>query len=191
MHMMRKEIGRNLIGVLEIALFMPAARTRFGDTKDEAIRSFLVPVLLFPLTMLGVYMIPQAMVDGSAHTIALLYGLRTVAVWGLFFGAVYWIARQVNRMEHFYQFVIASNWLALPATLVFIPIGWMLLAGLHTWAELYPFMMCLIIYTYAFTGFMASCVLRIPWELAGFIVFIGMFVNDSTLSLLHWVGDRL
>ncbi len=187
-----QEIKRSLLGVLETALFMPNARARFGDTKDEAIRSFLVPVLLFPLTLMAVYLAPHSSVGGgSAHMIALLYGLRMAAVWSLFFGAVYWIARGVDREKHFYQFVIASNWLAVPATAVFIPVAWMLLSGTHTWDELYPFMVCLILYTYAFTGYMAAHVLRIPWELAGFIVFVGTCVNDGTLDLLYWVGDKL
>ena len=50
---------------------------------------------------------------------------------------------------------------------------------------------CLMLYTYAFTGFMAAYVLRIPWELAGFIVFLGMCINDTTLDILYWVGDKL
>lgn len=186
-----KEARRSLLGVLEIALFMPVGRTRFGDTKNEALRSFAVPVLLFPLTLLAVYMAPQEGPGGSAHTLALLYGLRMAVIWVAFFGTVYWIAREVDRRKYFYQFVIASNWLSVPATAVFVPVGWMLLTGTHGWQELYPFMVCLILYTYAFTGFMAAYVLRIPWELAGFIVFVGMCVNNTTLDLVHWVGDKL
>lgn len=186
------EAKRNLLGVLEVALFMPVARTRFGDTKEEAIRSFLVPVLLFPLTWFAANMVPHGgAAGGSSHIIALLYVLRMAAVWAVFFGTVYWIAREVDRRKYFYQFVIASNWLTVPATAVFIPVAWMLLAGTHTWQELYPFMVCLILYTYAFTGFMAAYVLRIPWELAGFIVFLGMSVNNGTLDLVTWVGEKL
>ncbi len=183
---------RNLQGALEVALFMPAARTRFGDTKEEAIRSFFVPILLFPLTIAAIYLYPKPeIVHHSANMLSLLYSLRLASIWFIFFGAVYWITKEIDRKKYFYQFVIASNWLTIPATIVFIPVAWMLLAGIHTWAELYPFMICLMLYTYALTAFMAAYILRIPWELAGFIVFVGMAINDSTLDILYWIGDKL
>lgn len=187
-----KEIMRNLLGSLEVALFMPAARKRFGDSKEEAIRSFVVPILLFPLTLAAVYLYPkEAIAHNSANMLSLIYSLRMVAIWALFFGTVYWIAKEIDRKKYFYQFVIASNWLTVPATVVFIPVAWMLLAGIQTWEEIYPFMVCLLLYTYAFTAFMAAYVLRVPWELAGFIVFLGMAINNSTLDILYWVGDKL
>lgn len=187
-----EEILRNLLGGLEVALFMPVARTRFGNTKDEAIRSFVVPILLFPLALLAVYNMPEeSLTRHSANMISLMYALRMFGIWVLFFGTVYWIAREIDRKKHFYQFVIASNWLTVPATAVFIPVGWMLLAGMHSWEELYPFMVCLMFYTYAFTAFMAAYVLRVPWELAGFITFLGMCINDSTMEILYWISDRL
>lgn len=188
----KEEIKRNLLGGLEVALFMPVARKRFGTSYDEAVRSFIVPILFFPLTLLAVYLYPApSIANHSANTIALMYSLRMAATWFMFFGAVYWISRETGRREHFYQFIIASNWLTIPATFVFAPVAWMLFAGTHTWQELAPFMMCLMLYTYAFTAFMATYVLRVPWELAGFIVFIGIGVNDNTLQILHWIGSVL
>ncbi len=188
----RHEIMRNLLGALEVALFMPVARKRFGDTQDEAIRSFIVPILLFPLTIAVVQAFPkEQMADHSANMISLMYSLRMAGIWAIFFGTVYWITKGIDRKKYFFQFVIATNWLTVPATTVFIPVAWMLFAGIHSWEELYPFMVCLMLYTYAFTGFMAAYVLRIPWELAGFIVFLGMCINDTTLDILYWVGDKL
>jgi hypothetical protein len=35
---------------------------------------------------------------------------------------------------------------------------------------------------------MAAHVLRIPLELGGFVVFISMVINNSTLDMLHWFG---
>ncbi len=191
-HSINREIKRNLLGSLEVALFMPVARKRFGDSAQEALRSFIVPVILFPLTIMVFYFYPKpALSDNSVHVIALLYSLRMALIWAAFFGTVYWIVREVDRKRYFYQFVIASNWLTVPATVIFLPVAWMLMSGTHGWAELYPFMMCLMLYTYAFTAFMAAYVLRIPWELAGFIVFVSFCINDSTLDILYWVGDKL
>ncbi|PJB70296.1 MAG: hypothetical protein CO093_08500 [Alphaproteobacteria bacterium CG_4_9_14_3_um_filter_47_13] len=195
----RQEIKRNLLGALEVALFMPVARTRFGDTKEEAIRSFIVPVLLFPLILIALYTYPQILMTDypetlagqSPHVISLMYGLRMLAMWGAFFSTVYWIAREIDRKKYFYQFMIASNWLTLPATIIFLPVGWMLVTGAYSWHDLSAFTMFLMLYTYAFTAFMSAYVLRVPWELAGFIVFISMFLNNSTLDILYWVGGKI
>jgi hypothetical protein len=185
----KAEIKRNLLGALEVALFMPVARKRFGTTYDEAVRSFIIPILLFPASLALVYLYPaHGLEHSSANTIALMYSLRMAASWFMFFGSVYWIARETGRRDHFYQFVIASNWLSVPATVVFLPVLWMLFNGTHTMAELYPFMVCVMYYTYAFTAFMAAHVLRIPWELAGFIVFIGVAVDNSTQHVLNFFG---
>ncbi len=186
------EIKRNLLGGLEVALFMPVARKRFGNSYEEALRSFVIPILLFPLTLLAVYFYPhEGLTNDSSHTIALLYSLRLTATWALFLIPVYWIVKEVDRKQHFYQFVVAMNWLSVPATLVFLPVAWMLFSGGHTLQEMYPIIVFLTVYTYSFMAFMATYVLRIPWELAGFVTMISMCVNDSTLDILHWVGAIL
>lgn len=188
----KEEIKRNLLGGLEVALLMPVARKRFGKTYDEAVRSFVVPILMFPFAMALVYAHPNPnLADASTNTIALLYSLRTFLTWALFLGSVYWIVKQIDRKEHFWQFVIATNWLAVPATVIFLPVVWMLLSGSHTWTELFPFMLSLVGYAYFFTAFAAAYILRLPWELAGFIVIISFMINDWTWQLLSFVGEVL
>ena len=187
-----QEIKRNLLGGLEVALFMPVARKRFGTTKDEAMRSFIVPILFMPLTVIALcFYSNAALPQSSVHIVAALYSFRLVFMWGLFFSIVYWITKEVEKKEHFYQFVIATNWLTVPATAIFIPVAYMLITGMYQWSELYPFTMCLVMYSYAFTGFMAAYILRIPWELAGFIVFLGICVDNTSYEMFYWIGAQL
>lgn len=188
----KEEVKKNLLGSIEVALFMPVARERFGNSFEEAMRSFLIPTLLLPVTLLFVFMFPKPeLADASANTIAILYSLRMIATWGLFLGSVYWLAKNVNRKDYFYQFVIATNWLAIPATLAYVPAAWLLLSGAYSWQELYPFVVSLTVYTYAFTAFMAAYVLRVPWELAGFIAVISVMVDNYTSDLISFVSDKL
>ncbi len=188
----KQEIKRNLLGCLEVALFMPQARNRFGNTYEEALRSFIVPILAFPITLFFVYLYPKPeLADASNNTIALLYSLKLAASWALFLGAVYLIISQFGRKEHFCQFVIANNWLSVPAAVVFLPVAWILISGGRTWEEIYPLLVCLMIYAYSFTAFMAACVLRIPWELAGFITMISFLINNYTSDVLTAVGSAL
>lgn len=188
----RDEVRRNLLGTLEVALFMPESRTRFSPNADEAIRSFMIPTLLLPATLLLVYLSPRPeLADSTANTIAFLYSLRMVMGWALFLGCTYWLAKSVNRKEYFCQFVAATNWLAIPATLIYLPVALMIASGAYTWTDLYPFTVCLTIYTYAFTAFMTAYILRVPWELAGFVAVISVMVNNYTSDLITFVGDKL
>jgi len=188
----KEEVKRNLLGSLEVALFMPIARKRFSTDADEAIRSFIIPTLLLPVTLMFVYMFPKPeLADDSANTIALLYSLRMLLTWGMFLGSVYWLTKNLGRKEYFCQFVIASNWLTIPATLIYFPVAWMMLSGAFDWQQMYPFMFSIMIYTYAFTTFMAAYVLRVPWELAGFITMISIMVNNYTADLISFLGDKL
>ena len=117
----KSEIKRNLLGALEVALFMPVARKRFGESKEEALRSFLIPILLLPLTIFAVYLYPKPeMASDSALVISILYSLRMLVIWAFFFGTVYMIAREVDRKAYFYNFVIATNWITIPATAIFL-----------------------------------------------------------------------
>lgn len=187
-----KEIIKNLQGCLEVALLMPQARKRFSDDQKSALRSFIIPLLFFPVTLLAVYLYPANAIAGqSANVIFLLYSLRLTATWALFLGAVYLIVREVDRKQYFYQFVTAVNWLTIPSMALLAPVAWLVISGAYTPQEIYPFASCLIAYSYFFTAFMASYVLRVPWELAGFITMVSMVVNNSTLDVVHWVGSVL
>jgi hypothetical protein len=188
----RGEISRNLLGGLETALFMPSARARFGNTPDEALRSFVIPIALLPVTLLAVYLSPRPeLADHSANVIALLYVLRLFASWAMFLGSVYFLARNVDRNEYFCQFVIAANWLAVPATIIFLPVIAMLLTGVHVWEELYPFMVCLALYAYAFTAYMAAKVLRVPWELAAFVAVIALMSDNYSSEMVTYLSSVL
>jgi hypothetical protein len=188
----REEIKENLLGCLEVSLLMPHARTRFGKTYDEALKSFFIPVIFFPLTLLFIYAFPSYEASSfSSNNIALLYSLRLAASSLLFFGTVYMILNQIDRKGYFCQFVSALNWLTIPSTVIFIPVAWLLFTGSYTLEELTPFIHCLIWYSYIFTAFMSAYILRIPWEFACFIVFLSIALDEKTLKLLKWFGTML
>lgn len=185
-----EEIKRNLLGGLEIALFMQKGAERFGNTYEEAMRSFVVPILLFPFTLAALYLFPTPEIAGaSKNALTLMLSLRLAFSWLAFFGIIYWMLQKLHHMEHFYRFVIATNWLTVPATFVFIPVAFMLLGGNFSWIQLYPFMKFLVLYSYAFSAFMAVHVLIVPWELAGFFVFLTTMIDKSTFDFVHWVGS--
>lgn len=188
----KQEIKKNLHGCLDVVLFMPMPKKRFGKTFEEAKRSFLIPLFLFPLTLMFVYLSPHSGYESEqANTFALLYSLRTASSWAIFFGLMYWLTGEIDRREHFYQFVTAINWLTIPATVIFIPIAYFILSHQASWDQLHMFSMCLMAYTYGFTAYMASRVLRLPWELGGFVAMISLMVHNGTTDIAQWVTSVL
>lgn len=180
------EIKRNLLGTLEISLFMAVPADRFDKSREAMLRSFYIPVFLFPLTLLLINFNP-ALQEVSANKIALLYSLRMWVSLGFFLGFVWLLCRKTDRMDRFRQFVTANNWLSLPAALLFVPVLLVFSSGGHSWQEMQPFMMFLVLYSYAITAFMAAYVLNIPFELGGFVGFIAMAANNGAHDFIRFM----
>lgn len=188
-----KSVSVKLLGCLEATLFMPETARRFSSSYDEMIRSFYIPVIAFPLTLLAVYLYPRPEVASHSDiVISMLYSLRFAFSLGIFLGFVYFIARKIERTEHFYQFVTANNWLTIPSTIISIPVLMLLTQGdAHALQEAQVLSVILVFYTYAYTAFAAACILRIPIELAGFIAMTGLIINNSTHDIIGWVSSVL
>ncbi len=192
MSLFSKEIKTNLLGTFEVALFMREGPNRFGNTRDEAFRSFLIPTFLFPASAMAFFLsgAPES-IGATENTLLMLLSLRIVFFWALFFGTVAWILRRVDHMNHFYRFVVAANWVAIPTTVIFMPVLWMLVSGAYSWDQLYPFTMFLVFYGYALIAYAAVYALIVPWEFAMFIAMICMVISDGTLNLMTWIGRVL
>ncbi len=185
-------IKRNLLGCLEIALFMPGGAKRFGAGRRSMLKSFLIPFLVLPLTLITVIAAhPNPELSStSAKILISIYSLRVVVYLGLFLGFVYFMAKSLDRLESFYRFVTANNWLTIPAALLMAPVIALFLSGAHSWEEVYPLMVFITLYSYAYTAFMATYVMRIPMELACFIAIGGMAINQSALDVLKWAAAQ-
>lgn len=189
----KNPIQRNLLGCLETALFMPAGPKRFcADRKGMAI-SFLIPLLLLPLTLVTVFAAhPYPDLSSStAKILVAVYSLRVIVYLALYLGFVYFMARSLDRLENFYRFATANNWLALPAAVLIAPLVMMFMNGSYGWDEVYPLMVFITLYSYAYTAFMATYVLRIPVELACFIAIAGMAIHQTSLGALKFLAVNM
>lgn len=184
------EIRQNLMGCLETALFMRGGATRFCDSRKGMIKSFAIPALLLPLTLITVlYAHPSETLSAtSANFLIAIYTLRLFVYLGLFLAFVYTMAKQMDKLEDFFRFATANNWLTIPAAALMLPLVVSFLTGHHTWADIYPMLVFITLYSYAYTAFMAAHVMRIPMELAGFIAIAGMAIHQTSLNVLKWAA---
>jgi hypothetical protein len=182
----KTEIRRNLLGILEIALFMPQGAKRYTADKNAFKSSFLIPLAVLPLSLITLIAAhPESSLDtASLHVLTLIYALRLFISLGLFLAVVYCMADKMGKRDDFYRFAIANNWLALPPALIMLPLSLGFLNGVYSWDEIYPLMVVITLYSYACTAFMATHILRIPYELACFIAILGMAIHQTSLQAL-------
>lgn len=184
----RQEIKKNLLGCFEIVLFMAKGVERFSESRQAAIKSFAVPLLLVPVALL------ITSVKSTGYPVFLLvalHGARFIITYSLFMIIVYFLTQQIKRQEHFYQFVNAYNWLAVPSTLLILPILVALTMGLYTWEELEQYAIFTVLVSYVFSAFIMTHALRIPWEMGGFVAIVGMCIDQTALSIFGYVRDAL
>ena len=183
-------LKKNLLGTLEIALFLKKGADRFSSNHKNFKTSFLIPILLLPLTLVTVFYAHPAgqLADGATQILAIIYTLRLFISLGLFLGFVYMMAKTLDKAKEFKRFATANNWVTLPATIAMLPLLLLFLNGSHSWAEIYPMMVIVTLYSYAYTGFLIAHVMRIPYELAAFMAVAGMAIHQSSLTALKWAA---
>ncbi len=169
---------------------MPGGAKRFCADRKGMFKSFLIPLLVLPLTLITVIAAhpDPDLSTGTTKILMAVYSLRTVVYLGAFLGFVYFMAKSMDRLENFYRFATANNWLVLPATILISPLVALFLNGAYSWSEIYPLMVFITLYSYAYTAFMASYVMRIPMELACFIAIAGMAINQTALDAMKWLA---
>ena len=183
------ELRQNLLGSLEIGLFMSKGAQRFAADKTTMKKSFIVPALGLPLTLMMVLGAHSETLNQPVTNILItIYSLRLVLHLSLFSSLVYVMARKIDQLKNFCRFITANNWLMLPSVLLMIwpVIG--LVSGHYVWADIQPLVAMLTLYSFACTAFMMTHVLRIPWELAGFAAISGLAIHQTSLDVLKWVA---
>lgn len=182
-------IQRNLLGCLEMMLFMPAGKARFSADKSDALRSFATYLLSFPLAIAIAFYTPIAGKLGQTlDSVAILYALNMILSTAAVFGVTYMLARYAGKQENFFQFVNAFNWLVLPNLLAVVPIIYLVTSGQHSWEETRPLFFILSLYGSACMGFMVTHTLRVPWQLGGAVAIAGMLIGDLSFQTMTWIG---
>jgi len=186
----RGEISQNLLGCLETALFMRGGSERFCSSRKAMMKSFIIPIVLLPLTLITVLSAhPEGALSASSmKALILIYSLRLFIYLGVFLTIVYTMARTMDKLEEFHRFATANNWLTIPAAVLITPLVMAFMNGYYEWAEIYPLMVFITLYSYAYTAFMVAHVMRLPMELAGFVAIAGMAIHQTSLDFLKWAA---
>lgn len=182
-----QEIKTNLLGCLEIVLFMPKGFERFEVTPKLAIQSFFLPIILLPFSMVVVVgLLPEF----SPTLLISLAVLRVLISAVLFLSAVYFLVKQFDRQEHFYKFIMISNWMNIATFALLFPVVISFLTGSDPDAfEVYVVFVEIIGYIYS--AYIVTQCFKLPWEMGGFIAVVGLAINENLFDLTEYIRDAL
>ncbi len=175
-------------GALRLALFDARGLARFDDSRDSAIASFIVPILmLFPLLYVAY---DQAAVNLTTTEQVVLHMVRealgyAVAYTG-FIVAMFYITELMQRGQRYNLLLCALNW-STPVQVFMIGAGYYLYS-LDIFPEIIANVILLVsgVFVFVYTWFILRASLAISKSMAslltGMLIAICLLLNQITLS---------
>lgn len=185
----KQEIKQNIIGCLEIIIFMRTGVKRFQNvSRISAIKSFLIPVALLPLVF--AVLVVTSKEGYSVPFIISVHFLRIVVGAMIYLSLVYFLSKQLERQEHFCRFLVISNWLSLFDIVLVSPILFYIFTGADVTAiESYAVFITLVGYVYM--AFIITHIFRVPWEMGGFLAIVGLAVDETMWDVLFFLVGNI
>ncbi|MDY0029501.1 MAG: hypothetical protein RBR86_06115 [Pseudobdellovibrionaceae bacterium] len=175
---MSHTIRKALLGCLEIPLFMKAGVKRFENTKEAATASFIIPFMfLFPISEIS--RINPDYTDLSYIYILSMTTLLLVLSMIFYYGACYACMVALERKNHFYQFVSATNWITLTSFVTNMPFFLLVYWGYYEYKEMFNLFIFMMFFAVTYQAFMITHLLRINWMLGTGISIMSLLIDDG------------
>jgi hypothetical protein len=177
-------IKQKLLGVLELSLFMKRGIDWFENDRAAMWRSFIWPVVVFPVTMIGVFLAQRPEIQGlSAFQVISLYIIRDIVAIILVYQFFAKGSAYLGRGETFPRFMTASNWLCINSAVMSVPTIISLGFG-QDWISTYGILILLGLYGHAVFGYTAMRAFKFPWELGAASAVVSLAISETTLKML-------
>lgn len=183
----KNEWKQNLLGCLEVFLFMRQGIYRYSEERADAIKSFIIPVILLPFILAVMAVMSSGF---SISVLVMLHLIRIVLTVLMFFAAVYYLSRQFGRNQYFYRFMTVSNWSNIPGVLMVMPILLGLLLG-YDMAIFENYAIFITLVGYVYSAFIITHCFRLPWEMGGFIAIVGLAIDQNLLDITLYIRDMV
>ncbi len=180
---MKQTLKATLLGVFELSIFMPTFMTRFSAERQDAIRSFIFPAIVYPLVAMA-FAFNQAVTPNAE-----IMAAHALLSWGglfLFYGIIHMLARAVRRDDFFWQTVhmlnaqsILTFILLLPLVVPMVMLGEKIGTGglTHYW-------LMVLLVGMAYKAFIIAHGLRLNLPLGGFLATVHLYISDITYKFL-------
>ncbi len=185
----KQEIKYNIIGCLEIILFMRSGIERFQSvSRASAIKSFIIPVMFLPL-VLSVMVLTSS--EGySIPYIVMVHSARMVATTTLYLTIIYFLCKQLKRNQYFCRYLVISNWISLFDVILVSPILFYLFTGTDV-SVFGVYATFITLLNKVYSAFIMTVTFRIPWELGGFFAIVGLAVGETMWDVLFFFAGNI
>lgn len=176
-----------LLGALETFLFMPGAHERFSAEKQEAIKSFIIPLLAYPFIVL------VCVLNSTGFSPMLLVGVHSIRLLielSLSLGFLYALSGILSSREGFWRYISMSNWFNLVMLLLISPVFFGMATGMDI--KIFEnYLVFLTLYSVVMTAFMLTYSLKTNWQLASFMAITCLFISQTLLQVAVLIRDSL
>lgn len=187
-------ISRKIAGSFDLALLFGRGIRAFEDegTRRDALRSLWIPAALYPFVVLIAWFYPPYGMHETAYpfgqiflTVTGAYVLGIAATMG--FGWAF--AHVLGQRERFWLYFQASNWVAIPLSLLAVPVVLLMMFDALPREEMDRIVVIITCYSVLVTGCVAYRSFRVPWELAGALACLSLFVNQQAWNVMFYMQD--
>lgn len=183
-HMERKTLKNTLIGCFEIFIFMRSAIDRFSDKCEDALKSFLFPVVLYPFSATTFY-ITQG---HPGLGLMLTHGLIAWGGFLLSYLMLYAITRMIKRDQYFWQTINILNSASILGFFLMLPIYIPVLLLETSMQSLTNVWVFVILAGLAYSSWVLAHSLRLNLPLGAFLATLNLFISDMGFKLLMQLG---
>ncbi len=173
------EILKSLYGAYRLARFAPDGLTYFNFTPVGFFRSFTAAALVAPFflaLLVGWFAASQDPPNFARYLT--LETISFVIAWCAFPLIMEGLSRSLDRRDKYIQFVVAYNWAMVPQNVIYISIIVLGYLGILSEGTANGLALIVLIWSLAYTGFVAQIALDVRPVTAG-----GIVVMDFLLSL--------
>ncbi|GEM_PF-3543339 len=181
-----------LLGTFELALFMAAGVKRFPVNPRAARISFLVPIALLFFWVYPLHRVPTEILGERGYGELVLIHGGILAIHLTVFLFILWaVARQLGKAESFWPVVTMNNFCSIAGFVLMLPLFAMVIAGRHTWEEIFNALILISFYELALTAYVITRGMNVPWQFGTGLAFVSMFIANSastTVFALAGIG---
>jgi len=187
-------ISQKLKGSFDLTLLFGRGIRAFEDegTREAALRSLWIPAVLYPFALLvAAYYPPYGMHEGeySYTQIALTVTGAYLLGLGLTMGFGWVFAHALGQRPRFWLYFQASNWVTIPLSLLTMPVALMMVFDVMPREEMDRIVAIVTCYSVLVAGCVAYRSFRVPWELAGALACLSLFVNQQAWNVMYFMQN--
>lgn len=188
---MSLDFKNKMVGAFGLLMLFSDGLKKFSGTKQAAVRSLLIPLLMFPVSLwFSTIYPPKGMEKGYGIDVILTYVTAHTAISFLFATiSVYIIAHLLKCREKFWLYLEASNWTGLAFALVTLPFAAMAAYEVFPREEMDRIIAIITMYSYAVTACIVWKSFQTFWQIAGATAILTLFMTQETSHLLYYMLD--